>query len=202
MQLFSVNKKTNEIEIKAELLLLKAVSDLKKRDTSKGKKKHLKELAAVYFLCSYQSPIVQQYKVANRLPQVIEKLGLPKNWKPDEKVREMIKLYNEIQNSAPSIRIINELRQSLNISADVISVQRRDLEEQLDELEKEKNNSESRVLSNQLLSAIDRLIAIGNKIPESIRKIKDLEEQIKRELDDNAVNVVGGGDVGMFEDPQ
>lgn len=160
----------------------------------------MKVVAAIWWLVSYKSPIVQKHKPENRLKEVKLKLGLPDGWRLTEDVKQAIREYDELQHSAPSVRILMEMQQSLQVSARVIKVMRNNLERELGSIEEQEMSiEESRATANTILEMVDELIKIGNKVPEAINKLQELEEQITQEFQQGK-NIVGKGTIGLFED--
>lgn len=189
-------------EITAEAMHLQPVKELVQKDRSKNKSASKNELAAIWYLCSHRSPIVQYYTPERRVKEVKRMLGLPQRWKLQPYHRHIIDAYREVEESSPSIMVLKEIHQSLRISADAIKVMRGNLEKRLKLIENMPEPDEVSLsdTANEIMRMVKNLMEVGTKIPEAINRINELEEQIASEAK-GAKKVRGGGVISPFELP-
>lgn len=91
-----------KLEVKPEAFTIKAFKILMNRDKSKDKKLGLKELAYVYHMGDTMSPFASYLDEERRSEDIIKKLDLGSNWTPDEKVKEAIAIYKELDETITS----------------------------------------------------------------------------------------------------
>lgn len=149
------------------------------RDKSKKKQKAIKELAYIYFKANYASPIFN-IEEDRREKELRRLTALPDNWEADELIEKAINTYKELQKT-PTIRALEELRESMHSTASVIKV----LREQLNTLIKQSNESESGKSSGlgaavKLLSDINK---IANDFPSLTKSLEEVELKVKREVE-------------------
>lgn len=82
-----------KVEIEPEVLLLAPFSSLWKRDKTKDKLVAKAELAYIWFMQDTKSDFLSIPDEVERSREVIAVLELPKDWKPDAKVKEAEEFY-------------------------------------------------------------------------------------------------------------
>lgn len=82
------------ITLSPEALLLRAFSDLWKRDRTEDKEKALQEVGYIYFMydprSDYRKGIPDEEE---RMEQILRDMGFPEKWKPDKLVKKAIECY-------------------------------------------------------------------------------------------------------------
>lgn len=149
------------------------------RDKSKTKTKALNELTYIYFVADYKSDFSDIIDEKERKEEVSKIVDV----KEDEVVTEAIEFYK-----ARQVTLSMHLLHSAKIGVDKIRKYVEDVDlSELDDKGKPIHN----------VSQINTLLSnLGNTI-EGIRK---LEAIVAKEIEDNT-RIRGGGEVGMFEDP-
>ena len=95
MKLFNLNVKTYEVEWEESVLVLAPFKALFDRDKSKHKDRATKELSYIWFFGDMKSDYKQELDEELRSEDIIRDLKLPKNWKPDNLVKEAIEFYKK-----------------------------------------------------------------------------------------------------------
>lgn len=91
-----------KLEIKPEAFTIIAFKDLLDRDKTKSKDIALEELAYVYHMADNLSPYSVNLDEELRSQSIIKSVIRIKNWKPDKKVLEAIKIYKELDETITS----------------------------------------------------------------------------------------------------
>lgn len=147
-----------------------------KGDSDGRKKLHAtKELAYVYFMADYASPIwnVEEDRRDIELRRLAR---LPEKWQPDELIEDAIAVYKKLQRT-PTIRALEEMRESMHSTADVIAVLRKSLNGIIDA---EEAKPAELGLAVKLLTDINKL---ANDFPSLTKSLEEVELRVKREVE-------------------
>jgi hypothetical protein len=182
MNLLEVTKKG--LEINPHLLVIKEFKKIWTRDRSRNKQKAQDELAYVYYWCSPKSPY-RKHPNGERTERIkIDIFDKDPKWKPDQVVQDACAKYIELTTSIymellqDAIGAANQLRKYFQI-VDVT---------QLDDKGK------------PVYTAKD-IITNMKQIGDAITGLKKLEEEVAKEEAKTDSKIRGGGQAGMFEDP-
>lgn len=160
-----------------------------KGDADGRKKLHsTKELAYIWFLTDRKSPIKNNYKGIQRHKKAIEKLGLPEDWKPDKHIEIAMKDWEELTETQTS-KVLEEMRESLFSSQDIISILRKKLDKRVkfaSEFEglPDIDTDTGVDIVDELMKNVKSLMEMASKIPDMITIIEKLEEKVSKEKSD------------------
>jgi hypothetical protein len=91
-----------KLEVKPEAFTIKAFKVLMDRDKSKDKNIGLKELAFVYHMADTLSPFSSYLDEESKSRDIKTKVGLSDKWNADEKIKEAIEVYKELDETITS----------------------------------------------------------------------------------------------------
>ena len=181
MELFEL--KDFEITFSPQALMLKPFKKLWDRDKSKGKAKATAELGYIWFMEDVRSDFYDIEDKELRHNEVMKFLvGLPSDWKPDEKVEEAREFYIKRSETISTVLLkdtlvmLNNLRQSLK-SMDF----------------------EERDKSGKPIHDPTKALDTANKLPGMIQTIKKIFEEIEKEGKQGSL-MRGGREKAIFED--
>lgn len=181
MQLFEL--KDYNLTFSPQALELKAFKALWDRDKTKDKKRALAELSYVYFFSDYKSDFIDILDETTRHSEIVLNLsGLPKEWKPDDKVKDAIRFYTETSETI-STRLLEDSRKAVNKVSDFL-----------------KNVDLNLVDKNgKPIHDVARITQAIKSVPTMTKALKDLEEQVKKEKDAES-SLRGSKEKSIFED--
>ena len=165
-----------KVKISPAMLNVPEYKAIWERDKVKGKHKSFAELSYVYYVSDYKSAYIN-YPEEDRLEVVARDHCyriLGDKWSPDNKVKEAILKYRELQ-TTPSLRYLQSV------------------EQQLDKIVRFFNGVQ---IDEDTIKTIVDSTDKANKIILSLPKIR---EAVKKEMSENS-KIRGGGNIGMFED--
>lgn len=169
MKLFELQ---NEIPVpSAEARTLKYFKALLDRDKSKNKKQALKELAFVYFACSFDSRFDSYDTFEETIEAVKTAVNLPEDWEMDDTVRMAIEQYQNSINTE-SMQLVNKARAAI-----------KKFEEYLENV-----NLDERTKSNTLVHKAKEYRENVNGVAEMIEKLNQAKILVEKEM----VNKMGG----------
>lgn len=93
---------------KKEILLVKEFRDIWEADKTKDKKNAFKAFTYLYLVCDFASPIRD---LEDKEKRALESAGLDKI---DEKIEKAVKVYNEINYSKPTLKMISNMNKAMN----------------------------------------------------------------------------------------
>lgn len=107
-----------EVEIEPEALLLAPLKAIYDRDKSKDKSLAKQELAFVYFMGDPRSDYQYLVDPEVRAGEIIQGLGMPAKWKPDEAIQRALTFYESFKPISAGLLedtryVVNRLRQEL-----------------------------------------------------------------------------------------
>ena len=174
--MFTLNQGNPEVEAKA--LFVPEFKRIWDRDKSKNKARATKELAYVYFIADYLS----EYNIygVEKSTIVAKEIFNDDKYNPDKLVQEAIVKYEAMQESY-SMRYLKNVRETVD-----------SLMEFYGELSFKKGDDANKYNPKALTTALKDVETI-------VERIEKWEKKVRGEDDD--MQIRGGGDVGMFEDP-
>lgn len=172
-----------------------------------GRKKLMStmELAYVWFMSDRKSPIKNNYKASERHKEVLKKLGMPEGWKPDDKVEEALRVWEEITETQSS-KVLEEVKESLFSAQRIVTLIRKKLDSKLDEVDLMQDISmlvDVDTGINQidiLIKDLNSLTGLADKLPSIIATIEKLEDKVAKEKSDGKGK--GGKEVNKFQFPK
>ena len=173
MELFEI--KDDQVVFSPAALTLIPFRAIWDKDKSKGKKKAMAEMAAVYFYADYKSDFAEILDPVEKLEIVKSVIvGIPKDWEPSDKFDEAVAFYKERQQTVTTV-----LLEDAKIAIAKISAFLRDVN--LEETDIKKVSD-----------------VIGN-LPKTVETINALENSVKKEMQ-QADTMRGGHAKAIFED--
>jgi hypothetical protein len=165
--------------IEAKALFIPEFKKIWDRDKSKDKARATKELAYVYFMADYLS----EYNIygVEKAVMIGREMMDDQKYKPDVAVQEAIVKYEAMQETY-SMRYLKNVRETVD-----------SLMEFYGELSFKKGDDANKYNPKALTTALKDVELI-------VEKIEKWEKKVRGE-DDN-MQIRGGGQVGLFEDPQ
>ena len=173
MELFEI--KDDQVTFSPEALTLRPFRAIWDKDKSKGKKKAMAEMSAVYFYADYKSDFAEILDKQEKL-EVIKSVvvGMPKDWEPSDKFDEAVEFYKERQQTITTV-----LLEDAKMAISKVSKFLRDVD--LDETDIKKVSD-----------------VLGN-LPKTVETINALENSVKKEMQ-QADTMRGGHTKAIFED--
>lgn len=178
MNLFTL--KNYKVYISEEAYLLAPFKKLWDRDRTKDKSRALQELGLVYFVCDIRSDYQYIIDEEERIKEVIQGEGMPKNYVLDKDVRDAMEFYKSFRTTA-EIFLEGTRVAANNFRNYLINI---DLNEEIDGKPKYNVGSVATALKQ-----MPQLITDLNKAEIAVKKERDEEKSIRG----------GGANLSMFE---
>lgn len=178
MNLFTL--KNYRVYISEEAYLLAPFKKIWDRDRTKDKSRALQELGLVYFVCDIRSDYQYIIDEEERIKEVIQGEGMPKNYVPDKEVRDAMEFYKSFRTTA-EIFLEGTRVAANNFRNYLINI---DLNEEVDGKPKYNVGSVATALKQ-----MPQLITDLNKAEIAVKKERDEEKSIRG----------GGANLSMFE---
>jgi hypothetical protein len=124
-------------------------------------------------------------------------------WRPDELIEKARAKYSEIENTILTKMLVS-IKRGLNSGYDAMEYLNARIQKKLREATGVDANGAEKELSSEdaalMLKTLDDILTIGNKLPATYDKVRDLEEKIKKDRN-YTTNVRGGHRKGNRADP-
>ena len=181
MNLFEI--KDDQVTVAPGALMLAPFAALWKRDKSKGKKKALAELSAVYFYADYKSDFSEIFDPQEKL-EIVRGfiIGMAEDWEPDEKFHEAVEFYRDRQHTVSTI-ILEDAKHAIG----KISKFLRDVD--LDEKDEH----------GKFIYDVKKINDTIGGLPKTVETIAALERTVKKELQAKD-SMRGGHEKALMED--
>lgn len=219
VELFKIDPATRMVDLNKEWIgTIKEFKKILSRDRGSkgdmdGKKKlqATKEFTFIYHFCDYASKF-DNYPEEEKLKECLANSDLPLDfdYTKDDDILAAVIRYKTLQES-PALKVLNEAKQGLFTAHKVIRKIRKALETQLeatdlDELFKDTTEDPDKPNKKRIddpitkiSKALKSLMELTNEVGPSLRAIKDLEEDVKKELGDQT-GLRGDREKGIRED--
>ncbi|MCT4631294.1 MAG: hypothetical protein N4A76_00990 [Firmicutes bacterium] len=181
MELFQL--KDNVVTFHPQALTLKPFKALWDRDRSKTKKNAIEELSFVYFVMDWKSEFADILDFKTRAEEVRKIVISKEKWELDDKVREACEFYDRLQQTL-SMKLLAAAR---------VGIEK--IESFLHNVDIEERDRNGKLIHNP--TSIQKTI---NEMGQTVSGLKKLEDIVKKEQAEDS-RIRGGGEVGMFEDP-
>jgi len=180
-----------KVKVDPQILAVKEIKALVDRDKTKDKRKFVLEMTYAYHMISPSSTFDRYTNDKERHERVVQSLAFKEGWQPDPELEAAIAVLRELSDtiSRKSLRTTKNALRSVEL---VIDSLRQQIETQAAEGE-----IPFETLPDLMKSAHE-LLKLANAIPATIKKISDLEEEIRKEAS-TGDRVQGGGSIGLFE---
>lgn len=187
LNLFDLDE-NSQVIVLPEAYFLKPFADI--RDKYKDIYLATVELGYIYFMSDYRSDFDDIVDEDIKSEKILETMGdVSKKIKIDKKTQKAIEFYKERQPSI-SLRYLESMKKSL-----------KSLQDALEEVNLTKTYYDEYQNSIEVYDtlALNRITDIIKKSPEIIKAIKEMEKQVKIELQENESHR-GSGDKSIYED--
>lgn len=181
MKLFEFSKKTFDVHVTEEALLLMPFSVIFKKDKSKDKNTALKEIAFVWFFTDITSPYQSILDEDGRMEEIIKDIDLPVDWKRYPEINNAISFYRERSKTA-----IHSLYESAMIAASSI-----------DEVFRDSKNIIA--TSRDKIASAEKMIGALEKLPKAMQKLEEVEKILLRKIEDTDGKKSGSKTFNTFE---
>jgi hypothetical protein len=195
MQLFE--EKDGKVILSTELKLVPEFKRVITADKDIAKRGALKTFTYIYFMYDYRSPYNQALALEDRRIKVCTDLQLASGWKEDLLTKEAISKYMEFLNTA-SLQMLIALREGLFTAREAVEMLTFQLQGQIS-LAKNAGSASEIDPMDKVMSLIDNLFKVSDKLPKMLDTLTSLEERVKTEQS-NTSKIRGGGTKGLFED--
>ena len=165
------------LEIRPEAFTIQVFKLLVDRDKSKTKDVALKELAYIFHMCDFTSPYSSSLNDGERSDRIIKDVVKIKGWNPDDKVKEAIKIYKELDET-----ITSKYLESMKIGLSKIDTYIRNLDE------KETDGADMQRINTMISNSID-----------TVKAIRELEKLVLQDRE-TVETLKGGREKGEFID--
>lgn len=191
--------KKEDVVPSSEALMIPEIRKLWDRDTTKMKSQAKNDLAIVYYGGYFNSPY-DGYSEKEKWDIIGKSFKGSKSWRPhkDQAIKDALDMYIDLQyHSSKSLRLLTTMRQTLEVSdAAIRNVQNKI--KQYSEIAGDEEIDDKNLKKS--LEYIDKLIDLGKNLPETLNKIRSLEEQVNKELNDSTMTK-GGKSMMKSEKP-
>jgi len=195
-EFFVKRKDDASVEPTAECLSIPAIRKIWDRDTMRSKKKARNDLSLVYFGGYYNSPY-KGYGDDGKWEKLGEQFKGDKEWRPwkdDKVINKALEVYKELQlASSHSMSLLITLRETLLVSEQTI----KDIQSEV--RKKSDKDDEGTKDLKKSLEYIEKLIDLGEKLPKTLKRITEMEENVEKELHESKTR--GGGAILESEMP-
>lgn len=181
MELFEV--KDDNVTFSPIALTLKPFRALWDRDKTKGKKKAIAELAAVYFYADFKSDfgdILDQEEKREVIASFV--IGLKNDWEPDEKFDTAVEFYKERRNTVSTVLLDDAKGAVGKISKFLRDV---DLQETDDQ--------------GKFIYDIKKVNDVIGTLPKTLETLASLDKVVKKEIQ-SSDQMRGGHQKAIYED--
>jgi len=174
INIFKINEDGKLIVNTIELLSYDSFREIIKRDKTKDMAH--RELAYVWFMADYESPVYKKGlsdKEAHNF--ILTKISFPDKWKPDAIVKQAIVDYKDTCHSVVN-EVIGELLKSFKYYGNIVQKVRKSISDLMD--------SEAGLNKNQaqeLLDLISVIISVSKGIPGEVRSLKEAMKELERD---------------------
>lgn len=201
MSIFEVDD-SNKVSISPETRQIKHFKIIIERDRggklpgdSDGRKKYMamRELAYVYHMADPKSKF-NNIPEKEKESEIILSLDLPKDWKPDEAVKNAIDKYKYYRETV-SERTLRELKKTLEASVDTLGFLRESIENYIKSIKEDNDLTKLPDLVKLFTTTLD----MGKELPKSIDNITELEKKVKKDQQETDSSIRGKGELGYYE---
>ena len=171
-----------KLNVSEEALAIKAFRDIWERDKNKSKEKAIQELGFIYFFCDPRSDYMFLIDEDTRLEKIIEQEGLPKDWKPDDKLNKAMEVYKYLTTS-PSSLLLQDTRELID-----------KLRKQLKEIDLTAVDDKGKPIYT-----LNTITSTIKQIPGLIKDLNEAEKAIISDIEENS-KMRGNGVKKLLED--
>tara|TARA_R100000365_G_C2743494_1_gene72235 strand:- start:435 stop:1034 length:600 start_codon:yes stop_codon:yes gene_type:complete len=186
------------VRVDLSIKVLDEFKALIERDKDRKKRVSTSEFAWMYHMYNPKSPFSAEDESV-RSDKILKSLSALENWKPDKLVKEAAEKYKELFVNTPDIKLLLSLIEGLNMSNNLVKILNKKIRDIISLDENGEGITQEDI--KDAMGYLNSLIKIADDIPTVISKIKKLENDIKKDSN-NDMRIKGGGEIGYFEDPE
>jgi len=168
-----------KLEVRPEVFTIQVFKELMDRDKSKDKSRGIQELAYVFHMCDNSSPYNSILNDEKKHEEIVKRIIKIKDWKPDEKVKNAITVYKELDETVTS-RFFESVKIALS---------------KLDNYLRNFNEEEAESAD------ISRINAMIEKSIDTVKSVRELEKLVIQDKE-TATLLKGGKERGLFLDDE
>lgn len=173
--------KDYNVTISPEALGIEEFKEIWRKDRDRTKKNAINELMYIFYMCDHRSPH-KHMPESDRPAHVGKDVFGDENYKPSDRVKAGMKKYNEIHKTR-SMFILEDAQYGLD--------KLREYFRDVDFLQQDENG--------KAVHDPTKFKTIMTSLPDIIKKINELRDQVERELDEES-GIRGGVIKSPFED--
>lgn len=182
MKLFELKNYT--LNISPEAFGLKPFKALWDRDKSKSKDRAFGEMCYVFYMEDFRSDFSGIIDDEERETEVRKQVILPKDWKEDRLVKVARKFYQDQNDRIYALKFLRDAQLALD-----------KIRQYFREVDLMAVDAKGKPLHD--ISKLNRVLENSASL---LRNLEDIEEQVKRALQEHKSNVRGGKEKSVFED--
>lgn len=174
INIFKINEDGKLIVNTIELLSYDSFREIIKRDKTKDMAH--RELAYVWFMADYESPVYKKGlsdKEAHNF--ILTKISFPDKWKPDTIVKQAIIDYKDTCHSVVN-EVIGELLKSFKYYGNIVQKVRKSISDLMDS-----EAGLTKAQAQELLDLISVIISVSKGIPGEVRSLKEAMKELERD---------------------
>jgi hypothetical protein len=179
-----------KVKISPMAMSLSALKKVWTSDRSPGKENAIKHFGYIYFMTTTDN-------LYGHLPReeyhekVLRELDLPQYWKPTEAIQKAIEVYSDAIQGI-SAALLRKSESSLRFASDTIDRLVREIEKKSDDDKNVKN-------LEVILSTTEKLMKITMLIPENVKKLEAMRQEIRKEAASKSARFRGDYEPGDYE---
>lgn len=185
MNLIEFDKGTYSVTYSPLLLTLSPFKKIIDRDKTKGKEVALKEIAFIAFFTDIRSDYMYIVNEEDRAKELIKDLELPKDWKIDSTIKQVIEFYN-----SKSVTVNSSIYKSACKAAIDISNYLNKTDVLLDERDE----------NGKVVTDISKITSALEKVPKIMSNLNSAHTELIKEQKITEGRTKGSRTFNMFED--
>lgn len=185
MNLIEFDKGTYSVTYSPLLLTLSPFKKIIDRDKTKGKEVALKEIAFIAFFTDIRSDYMYIVSEEDRAKELIKDLELPKDWKIDSTIKQVIEFYN-----SRSVTVNSSIYKSACKAAIDISNYLNKTDVLLDERDE----------NGKVVTDISKITSALEKVPKIMSNLTSAHTELIKEQKITEGRTKGSRTFNMFED--
>lgn len=201
------------VEIAPEIIELHPWKKIWMRDKDREKRLALNEILYVYLMYNYDSTY-SVFRPEDRKEKLIKHLNLNKlsnsygnnrsgDWDEDQKLKECISAYLEIQNT-PAIKALEQAKRGLLLTSDVMETITNTIQNAINNLSGDMSEitaAEEAEILKTLVANIQYLFKLAKDMPDVLKTLEALSERVKKEETYDNSRIKGAkAEIGDFEE--
>lgn len=183
-------EEAGKVQVDLEIKIIPEFAAIIRSDKDRHKRWTQKIFEYIYMVYDFRSPY-NIYTFSKRKERLLKHLDLTEKEVSTSLVEDAIKTYVEL-NETPTTKILSKTQETLLTSVDVMDKIRQRIETTME------NEAVSAEELATALTLITRSLSLAEQIPKNVKILKNLEDEIRKELAGDS-KIRGGGKVNEFE---